>query len=368
LIVTSENVVHYLLERGFVTRDSVVNGGVEISEIPRRNRNFRITQRGGQGYFLKQVRQWDPETVRTLRTEAECYKLAAGEGAFAAIAEIVPRFRLYDQRRSVLITELLDGAETITEHHFKSDKFPIDVAEQLGRAFGAYHRRATGHATEHPPAGFDGVFLRRPPWIFSVHEMPSHATASLSGGIHQMLAMIRQFPQFRAALENLRSNWRLEALMHGDIKWENCVLCPGPNGPLSLKIVDWELADWGDSCWDLAGIVSAYLSFWVQSLPTNTADTEAMVAQARYPVERMQPAIQSFWRTYASCRGVSPDSAHGLLRRTVLYTGARMIQTAFETLQMSPSANSSTVCLLQLSMNVMENPEDATRELLGIEP
>lgn len=90
LIVTSENVVHYLLERGFVTRDSVVNGGVEISEIPRRNRNFRISQRGGQGYFLKQVRQWDPEAIRTLRTEAECYKLAAGDGAFAAIAEVVP--------------------------------------------------------------------------------------------------------------------------------------------------------------------------------------------------------------------------------------------------------------------------------------
>jgi len=364
VILTSENLVHYLLDRGFVTRDSVVNGGVEISEIPRRNRNFRIAQRSGQGYFLKQVRQWDPETVRTLRTEAECYKVASGDGAFAAIAEIVPRFRLYDQRRSVLITELLDGAETITEHHFKNDRFPVEVAEQLGRAFGAYHRRVT----ESPPASLGGVLLRRPPWIFSVHEAPSHATANLSGGIHQMLAMVRQFPQFRAALEKLRSNWRHEALMHGDIKWENCVLCPGPNGTLSLKIVDWELADWGDSCWDLAGIMSAYLSFWAQSLPTNAGDPDAMVAQARYPVERMQPAMQSFWRTYASCRGVSGDAARGLLRRTALYTGARMIQTAFEMLQMSPSANSTTVCLLQLSMNVLENPEDATRELLGIEP
>jgi thiamine kinase-like enzyme len=162
--------------------------------------------------------------------------------------------------------------------------------------------------------------------------MPSQATARLSRGIHQILAMVRQLPQFRAALEKLRSNWRHEVLMHGDIKWENCVLCPGSNGDLSLKIVEWELADWGDSCWDLAAIMSAYLSFWVQSLPASASDPDAMVAQARYPVERMQPAMQSFWRTYASYRGVSGDLTRGLLRRTALYMGARMIQTAFETL------------------------------------
>jgi hypothetical protein len=50
-----------------------------------------------------------------------------------------------------------------------------------------------------------------------------------------------------------------------------------------------------------------------------------------------------------------------------LYTGARNIQTAFEMLQLSPVANSSTVLLLQLTMNILANPELASRELLGIE-
>ena len=365
MILTPENLVYYLLQRGLVTRESIVNGGVEISEVPRRNRNFRVRQRTGQGYFLKQVRQWDPETIRTLQTEAQCYQLAAQDGSFSDIAKIVPRFCFYDQRRAVLATELVDGAETITEHHFRNDAFPIEVADQLGQAFGNYHRKAAAN----PPRILDGLFLRRPAWALSMHEMPFQAAPNLSGGIHQMLGMVRQFPQFGAALEALRSGWRSDAVIHGDIKWDNCILCPGSNGHLSLKIVDWEMADWGDSCWDVAGILSAYLSFWVQSLPgQGMGDPASMVAQARYPVERMQPAIQSFWRTYARCREISGQQVHDLLRRTVLYTGARVIQTAFEMLQAAPAANSGTVLLLQFSMNVLANPEEATRELLGIEP
>ena len=363
MILNAENLVYYLLERGLLTRDSVVNGSIEISEVPRRNRNFRIRQRNGQGYFLKQVRQWEQEAVRTLRAEAQCYQFAALDKTFADVAKVVPRFCGYDERRSVLITELMEGAETIAEHHFRNDAFPVEVAEQLGMAFGNYHRKAAAG----PPAGLDGMFLRQPSWALSLHDMPAHAAAGLSGGIHQMLGMIRQFPQFGGALEELRAGWRQDAVIHGDIKWDNCVLCPGSNGHLVLKIVDWEMADWGDSCWDVAGIFSAYLSFWVQSLPGNgMSNPDAMLAQARYPVEKMQPAIRSFWRIYTACREVSGQAARDLLRRTVLYTGARTIQTAFEVLQTAGQANSGTVLLLQLSMNVLNNPEEAASELLGI--
>lgn len=364
MILAPENLVYYLLERGLVTRESVVNGGVEIAEASSRNRNFKVRQRTGQGYFLKQVRRWDPETIRTLQTEAQCYRLAAQDRLFADLAGIVPRFCFYDPRRSVLATELVDGAETIAEHHFRNNAFPVELAEQLGQAFGNYHRKAAAS----PPPNLDGLFLRRPAWALSLHNMPFEAS-SLSGGIHQMLGMVRQFPQFATALDALRSGWRPDAVIHGDIKWDNCILCPGSNGHAGLKIVDWEMADWGDSCWDVAGIVSAYLSFWVQSLPgDNMADPGAMVAQARYPVERMQPAIQSFWRAYARGRELSGEDPRGLLRRTMSYTGARILQTAFEMLQASQTANSGTVLLLQFSMNVLGNPEEASRELLGIEP
>jgi hypothetical protein len=365
LILHQENLVYYLIERGLVTRESVVHGGVEISEIPRRNRNFRVRQQNGPGFFLKQVRHWEPDALRTLNAEAQCYRLAAEDESFKEIAAIVPRFHSFDHRRSVLVTELMDGAETLGEHHLRNGSFPLEIGEQLGRTFGLYHSQATAN----PPGNLNGAFLRRPAWALSLYEISPQTAPNLSGGIHQMLGMIRQFPQFRAALEKLRSGWRFEVLIHGDIKWENCVLCPGSNGGQRLKIVDWEMADWGDSCWDLAGIFSAFLSFWVQSLPaTEMASPDALVAQARFPIERMQPAIQACWKTYSEFRGLSSQTLHELLLRTVLYTGARNLQTAFEVLQGSPVANANTVLLLQLSMNILADPQSASCELLGIEP
>jgi Ser/Thr protein kinase RdoA (MazF antagonist) len=362
--LSPENLVYYLFERGLATRDSVVNGCIEISEVSRRNRNFKVRQRNGPGYFLKQVRRWEPETLRTLQAEAQCYQLATEQEVFADLRGIVPRFHSYDPRRAVLVTELLDGAETVTEHHFRSDTFPVAVAEQLGRAFGSYHRKAAANGA---PA-VNGLFPRRAAWALSLHDMPPQSVQDGSGGIFQMLGMIRQFPQFAEAFEKLRSEWRSDAVIHSDIKWDNCLLCTDTDGSPTLKVVDWEMADWGDSCWDVAAIFSAYLSFWVQSLPANgLANPSALVGQTRFPIERMQPAIRTFWSTYQECRGLSRQASSDLLRRSVRYAGARNIQTAFETLQALPQAHSGTVLLLQLSMNVLANPEEAARELLGID-
>ncbi len=365
MTLSPDNLVYYLLERGLATRESVVNGCVEISEIARRNRNFKVRQSNGPGYFLKQVRRWEPEPLRTLQAEAQCYQLATEHEVFADLRDIVPRFHSWDPRRAVLVTELLEGAETVTEHHFRNDAFPVFVAEQLGRAFGSYHRKAA--ASGPPPV--NGLFPRRAAWALSLHDMPPQSVQDASGGIYQMLGMIRQFPQFAESFEKLRAAWRADAVIHSDIKWDNCLLYTGPDGTRKLKVVDWEMADWGDSCWDVAAIFSAYLFFWVQSLPSNgLANPSALVEQTRFPIERMHPAIRAFWSTYQECRGVSGQASRDLLQRSVRYAGARNIQTAFETLQTLPQAHSGTVLLLQLSMNVLANPDEAARELLGIEP
>lgn len=363
MTLTTDNLAHYLLERGLTTRESVVNGGIEISEIPRRNQNFKVRQRDGSGYFLKQVRRWEPEALRTLQAEAQCYQLATEREEFADLRDIVPCFHSYDPRRAVLVTELLD-AETVTEHHFRNDAFPVAVAEQLGRAFGSYHRKAAANGA---PA-VNGLFSRRTAWALSLHDMAPQSVQDPSGGIFQMLGMIRQFPQFAESFQELRGEWRTDAVIHSDIKWDNCLLCKESDGSPKLKVVDWEMADWGDSCWDIAAIFSAYLSFWVQSLPANgLGNPGALVGQARFPIERMQPAIRSFWSTYRESRGLLPTASSQLLRRAVRYAGARNIQTAFETLQLMPQAHSGTVLLLQLSMNVLTKPEEAARELLGLE-
>jgi len=363
-VLNLDAVIFYLLERGMAVPESVVGGRVRIVEFSRRNRNFAVMQDNQPGYFLKQARRWDPEALRGVQVEAQCYEFARDNPDFADLARIMPRFHSYDPRRSVLVTELLDGAETIDAHHFRNESFPVHIAEQLGDAFGRYHRKATAMKDERVA----GLFPRRVPWALTLHRMAAEGLPGLSGGIYQLLGMVQQFPQFGTALESLQAGWRAGALIHGDIKWENCLLCPDANGGTQLKIVDWEMAHWGDPCWDVAAIFSAYLSFWVQSLPAaDLGNADALVAQARFPVERMQPAMRAFWTTYRKCLKVRAQQARALLDRTVRYAGVRLIQTAFEYLQQAPQMYPMPLLLLQLSMNVLTDPAEARHELLGIE-
>src|ERR1051326_2322846 len=73
MLLNSTTVVHYLLHRGFLTFDSVVDGDLMVVEAPRRNRNFKLYRQGLPGLFVKQVRQWDVHAIATVQREAGCY-------------------------------------------------------------------------------------------------------------------------------------------------------------------------------------------------------------------------------------------------------------------------------------------------------
>src|ERR1700682_2123510 len=117
MILSKSNVVHYLLEQNLLALDSVVDGDLMIVDTTRRNRNFKIIRRKAQGYFVKQIQNWDPQTVAGLAIEATCYRVARNGPPSAAIAHLVPRDFLYDSQRHVLVTELLAQGESLSDHH-----------------------------------------------------------------------------------------------------------------------------------------------------------------------------------------------------------------------------------------------------------
>jgi hypothetical protein len=80
----------------------------------------------------------------------------------------------------------------------------------------------------------------------------------------------------------------------------------------------------------------------------------------------MQPAIAAFWNAYVTARAAEMEPA-ALLERCVTYGAARMIQTVFEAMYASPALTPHAVMLLQVSLNVLESPQDAIRELYGLD-
>ncbi|HEX5724484.1 MAG TPA: phosphotransferase, partial [Longimicrobiaceae bacterium] len=350
MILTPRNLVHYLLDRGLATPATGGDGDFAVHEATRRNRNFRVRRGAGRpGLFVKQPQDWEPHSADTLRREATCYLLARDDPGFAALRELLPGFVDYDPAHSVLVLERLPGGESLADWHRRRGGWPPEMGERLGGMLGRCHRQAAARAAG---AAHDRAFPRAIPWILDLlNHNPAHL-GPVSGGNRELLEMVERHAGFGRALDAARAGWRREALVHGDLKWENCVVLPGadPAALPEVRMVDWELADFGDPCWDVGSLFQSYLSFWILSLPAESA------AAPPDPPAEMQAALRACWEAYTATLEADADAAAALLRRSTAYAAARMIQTAWEYSAYSPQVTPGVLLLLQVSLNVLTRP------------
>ena len=182
----------------------------------------------------------------------------------------------------------------------------------------------------------------------------------------QILELLRRYPRYPQMLEEVRRLWQVNALIHGDIKWDNCLYTANADRAAgAVMIVDWELADFGDGCWDAAAVLAAYVGQWALSLPADgrTAPLD-LVRRAPFPLSSIWPAARAFWRAYTAGLGFEQPAA--ALDRTICYAAVRTIQLAYEYMQAQTQVHAGALCLLQLSMNVLAAPKAAASALWGL--
>ena len=354
--LTAESVAPYLLDHELVTRRQLVDDGLAVAEFSRRNRSFRAANERGVSYLLKQG--VGSERALTVANEASAYAFLHARFGARDAGAFFPRRHAYDADNNVLVMEFLRGAENLREYHTRTHRFPTGVAAQLGRAVARVHALVPDWLTK--PSD--------PPWALSALQLPAVGfLREVSGSNLQLVKIIQEFPEYGRLLETLRAGWAPQCLIHGDLKWENCVVFARGAKTRKLKLVDWELATIGDPGWDVGSIFADYLSYWVFSMPiSGDADPGDFVKLAQWPLTRMQPAIDAFWQAYANGLGLDRAARQERLWRSVSYAGGRLVQTAFEHLQNSNFLTGPAVCLLQLSFNMMRRPSEAAVQLLGI--
>ena len=364
-MLSPRQVATYLLQRDLIHPASIVAGDFTVLDVSRRNRNFKVLTTQGPSYLLKQG--IGPGGATTVAHEAAVYQLLHRDSRSqsAGLPRYLPRFYSYDDQERVLILELMRDAKDFRQHHARTGSFSTTLASMVGKALGALHNLP--QVGDESKRGF--TFRERIPWVLSIHRPPLGMLGSLSEANLRMIRIVQQSGEFCQMLDDLRRDWRADRLIHHDIKWDNCLLLqrsPSQRG-YGLKLVDWELAALGDPCWDVGSVFSGYLTFWLSSIPiTGGGPPEQFLELSRYPLERMQPAFRSFWASYLQCMGLATPLAEQWLLRSVRHGAARLVQTEFERMQMSNQLTGNTVCVLQLSLNMMTRPREAALLLLGI--
>jgi hypothetical protein len=332
-----------------------------VVEMTRRHRNFAVLRGGGPGLFVKKIQPDQPLAAHTLRREAAFYSLLGGDPALAELRALLPRFHAYDSDRHILILEMVAGGEDVGALHRRLGHFPPETGALLGQALALCHRLGRELAGRVQVA----IFPRQPPWILGLHQQPAGGGDGRSGGDSQLARVLRSYPEFPPALDALRLSWRCDTLIHGDMKFENCLMAEE-----NLRLVDWEIADLGDPAWDAGSIFQCYLLWWLASMPPGgvAAGGSAGADPATFPLATIQPAMRAFWAAYTAGSGLSGGAAEAELERAASFAGARLLQSVYEAMAVHPVLTPTAVLELQVAANILTQPRLAALDLLGIRP
>jgi aminoglycoside phosphotransferase (APT) family kinase protein len=356
-LLAQSEVVGYLLDRGLLSAESIVDGDLVVRDASSRNRNFMVERRRATSYLVKQG--FGPDGVATVAHEAAAYQALSRLGA--AVGAHLPRFYGYDHDERVLILELVRSSEGLASYHLRLGRFPRRVAAALGDALGALHRLTW--------RGSDaGTLPALPPWILSVHRPDLSVFRDSSTATIELIKIVQQSADFCSHLDQLQNEWHAQALIHQDVKWDNIIVFASSRGQSrGVKLVDWESAVYGDPCWDIGSVFSSYLSFWLSSIPvTGRNPPERFAELARYPLSKMQAGMYSCWQAYVKQLGLNGFDANRWLLRTVRLAAARLLQAAFEASQMTDRLTGSSILHAQLSLNMLDRPRETAVHLLGI--
>jgi aminoglycoside phosphotransferase (APT) family kinase protein len=346
----------YLLARELISPRAIVDSDLVVRDFSSsRNCVFGAECSSGMSYLLKQNPH--PNTTTGAR-ERDVYEELSNE---PAMRKYLPRFHGYDVDRHVIVLEFIRGAEDLASYHRDRRRPPLRVASAIGAVLAELHRLPIGQSRS--------AAIKRRPSSLSLHRPDLRLVRDGSPACLDLVRIVQRTDGYGSRLDELNKTWSATTLVHSDVRLKNFVLTTPVRTMRhsSLKLIDWELACLGDPRWDIGSALGNYLSLWLASIPMTGTTSLARSAQlARCPLSGIQPAIQACWDTYVKRRGLDAAVAHRLLPGTVGFAAARLVQTAFETALGATRLTTNSVLHLQVALNMLQRPEEAARQLLGL--
>jgi Ser/Thr protein kinase RdoA (MazF antagonist) len=349
-MLEQSQIAHYLLSLGLVKPRAVVEEDLTVVDVSRRNCVFVASTADGPTHVVKQGL---PHTANTLEHEAAVLRALA---RVPQLSERVPSVAHHDPDAACLVLCSPPRARDWTEHH-RDGRFRVGVARGLGRALAALHAIPADAVPTRPP-GID------PMWGLELPEPSYESVLQMSAGSCDIVARLQGSERLSQRLRALRQQVRADGIVHGDLRWDNCLVfaAPGSTRRTRVLVIDWELAGPGTAAFDVGTVLGEYLRVWVGSIPiVDPSDPSRLVAHATHPLWRMQPAMAAFWSAYRTANPRAPR-----LAEVIELTAVRLLQIAVEHADTMHTPTAHVVTLLQLADNMLDQPAPAAAGLLAM--
>ena len=357
MLLSPESVVPFLLGTGDLSEREALGPNLAIRACGGRNVGF-LVEGIARPVYLKQVRDRQPHLLAAQAREAAFCRAVWEVPELGDLRAAVPRVVRCDKRRGILTLEarirhrpLFSVRDKASAKYLTRDA--ARWAPEIGRFLGTLH--STSGRLVRGDLGDPRLAVLPAVAIFIMDVRDPIQPVSLSA--RTLLALTKQDVPLQRLLSYLGARWRSNTLVHGDVRWDNLLVpteCDvvGDLGDRStrnaLRVIDWELVQWGDPAWDLACLLYEYclVAWQAERKPGDTPGDLAAWGNATRepPIERcVREALRFGYATFLSCylnclnqkvpgwRDLSGgEFVDELPTRISACFGLRLLQAAFE--------------------------------------
>jgi aminoglycoside phosphotransferase (APT) family kinase protein len=356
-VLGAADITGYLLARKLLSPRAVVDGRLRVEDVSRLNDVFVVTAEQERCYVLKFAGASGEAGVAH---EAAVLERLRSLDPGGPLASCLPVVVAYDSADRVLILESAPGARDLRRHHARG-RFSCALARETGRALALVHAI--------PPVALGLPHAPHPARTGALYRPDLDTIFTLSGAAVDLTRIVQGFEELSAELDELRASWSEASLIHGDVRWDNCLAVPRDDSIrwTRLQLIDWELCGAGDPGFDIGSFFGEYLRAWLRSIPiADPRDAGRLLPYARLPLRRMRPALRAFWEAYTFHRRAPAAELSGVLRRATRFSAVRLLTAALEEAQTVTELRADVLQVLALSRNILRRPDEASADLLGI--
>lgn len=331
MYLNPKNIAFYLFQKGVISWEESLVGLQSCVETGSRSFGFKVEMNCGKRFFIKQIKNNYDGMSRLLETEA----LVLQSDNFID----KPTFYLHDKRYGILISSLVNDAQNIGEF-VKKEGFVVSITAELGQILKQFHQAkftqilsVESNKKQAPLVFYLGTETGRN-WLKQRKERYTI----------QLVEQISLYPSLTKAIETIYKDWKTEHLIHGDMKFENCLIQSSEEKNI-IQLIDFEEVTLGDPLWDVAGIIQSAISVQLQQ-------THFLIFSPFSPFHPLLDDValceflQKFWGSYESENS----------KKVIQFTGLRLIGRLMEIAQQADVSHQAKEWL-PLVQEMIENPE-----------
>ncbi|SRR5579883_506900 len=372
-VLSSQNVVKYLIEYGLCTPQDEATTQVEVKYA--KNFNLLLSLPNGHKLLVKQEsRDQEGKIPGEFFREWRIHQFLEQFPELSQIRSWLSEGIHFNPKNFILVFNYLDNYHDLMDFYIRENLFPIEIATAVSKVLATIHRLTFDNLA------YKEFFLQKyesqlpdivPRMIQRLERLSPEIFGSVPADGLKFFALYQRYDILGKAIAELGNSLTPCCVTHNDLKLNNILLSNDWQDVATdsmVRLIDWERCGWGDPAFDLGTLVGSYLQLWLNSLVTSKAmNIDESLRMAATPLEQIQPSLTAIVNSYFAHFPEILQHRPSFLDQVVQFSGWSLINAIQARLQYQKSFGNTGICMLQVAKSLLCRPTSSMQTIFGME-